>query len=79
MLFCGLLIFFNFNFFEKFFQEYHQSVKQFGSRSEPTLCIMSGLIWVQTVNCLAPDQAGQMVGSDLDSHCLTLAVFERIL
>ena len=25
-------------FFEKFFQEYHQSVKQFGYRSGPTFC-----------------------------------------
>ena len=33
--------FFKINFFEKFFQEYHQSVKQFGSRSG---------IW--TLNCL---------------------------
>ena len=31
--FCCLLIFFKINFFEKFFQEYHQSVKQFESRS----------------------------------------------
>ena len=37
MLFCSLLVFFNINFFKKFFQEYHQSVKQFGSRSGPTL------------------------------------------
>ena len=28
-------IFFNTNFFEKFFQEYHQSVKQFGSSQAP--------------------------------------------
>ena len=28
MLFCRLLIFFKINFFEKFFQQYHQSVKQ---------------------------------------------------
>ena len=34
MHFCRLLIFpILINFFEKFFQEYHQSVKQFGSRS----------------------------------------------
>ena len=26
--------FFKINFFKKFFQEYHQNVKQFGSRSE---------------------------------------------
>ena len=29
---------FKFHFFEKFFQEYHQSVKLFGSRSGLTLC-----------------------------------------
>ena len=30
--------FFKIIFFENFFQEYHQSVKQFGSRSGPTSC-----------------------------------------
>ena len=45
MLFCRL-IFFKINFFEKFFQEYHLSVKQIGSRLGPTL---SGLVWVQSV------------------------------
>ena len=29
---------FKINFFEKFFQEFHQRVKQFESRSGPTLC-----------------------------------------
>ena len=43
---CCLLIFFKINFFEKIFQEYHQIVKQFGSRSGLT----SGLIWIQTVS-----------------------------
>ena len=39
VFFCGLLIFFfKINFFEKYFHEYHQSVKQFGPRSGPTLC-----------------------------------------
>ena len=28
---CRLLIFFKINFFEKFFREYHQSVKQLGN------------------------------------------------
>ena len=36
MHFCHLLIFFKINFFEKFFQEYHQSVRQYGSRSDRT-------------------------------------------
>ena len=36
--FCCLLIFFKINFVENFFQEYHQSVKQFGSRSGLTFC-----------------------------------------
>ena len=31
--------FFKINFFEKFFWEYHQSVKQFGSRSELAFCL----------------------------------------
>ena len=38
MLFCRLLIFFKITFFKKLFQQYHQSVKQFGSRSGPTFC-----------------------------------------
>ena len=40
--FCHLLIFYIFikiNFFETFFQKYHQSVKYFGSRSGPTFCL----------------------------------------
>ena len=36
MLFCRLLIFSKSFIFEKFFQEYHMSVKQIGSRSGPT-------------------------------------------
>ena len=38
MNFCCLLLFFKIIFFEKFFWEYHQSVKQFGSSSGPTFC-----------------------------------------
>ena len=41
MLFCRLLMFFKINFLKKFFQEYHQNVKQ----SNESL----GLILVQTV------------------------------
>ena len=37
-VFCCLLILFKINFSEKFFQEYHLSVKQIGSRSGPTFC-----------------------------------------
>ena len=36
MFLCPVLIFFKIKFFEEFFQKYHQSVKQFGSRSGPT-------------------------------------------
>ena len=36
--FCRLLIFFINIFVKKNFQEYHQSVKQFGSRSGPSSC-----------------------------------------
>ena len=43
MLFCRPWFFFLINFFQKkkkkkCFQEYHQSVKQFGARSGPTFC-----------------------------------------
>ena len=41
LLACFIVVcwfFFKINFLVKFFQEYHQSVKQFGSRSGPTLC-----------------------------------------
>ena len=41
--FCRLLIFFIINFFQKFFQEFHEGIKQFESRSG------SGLIWFQTI------------------------------
>ena len=47
MFFCRQLIFFKINIFEKFFQEYHLSVKLIGSRSCPN--ILLDLIWVQTV------------------------------
>ena len=66
-------------FFEKFFQEYHQSVKQFGSRTGQTFCqacqtvwiqnrpdILPGLIWVQTV-CKGYQQMTQG-GKELDSY-----------
>ena len=33
-----VFLFFRINFFEIFFQEHHQSVKQFGSRSGPNVC-----------------------------------------
>ena len=38
LMLCCLLTFFNINFFRKFFQEYYQSAKWFGSRSGPTFC-----------------------------------------
>ena len=44
MLFCRLLFFFRKKIF---LQEYHQSVKQYGSRSDPTFC----RIWAGS-NCL---------------------------
>ena len=45
--FLASAVFFKINFFEKYFQESHQSVKQFGLCSGPTK--LSGLILVQTV------------------------------
>ena len=47
MLFCCLLIFFKFNFFEKNFQEYHQSVKHIWIPIRTD--ILSGLFWAQSV------------------------------
>ena len=38
MIICRLLNFFKISFFEKFLQDYHQSSKQFVSRSGPTFC-----------------------------------------
>ena len=38
MIFCCLKIFFKTNIFKKLLQEYHQSGKQFGSRSGLTFC-----------------------------------------
>ena len=46
--FFSLLNFFIADFFEKFFQEYHLSVKQIGSRSGLTK--MLDLIWFQSVS-----------------------------
>ena len=65
ILFCRLLIFFNIKFIEKFFREYHQSVKQFGSRSGPTFCPN----WVQTV-CKGYQQK-TLVGEELIKPYLT--------
>ena len=39
IFFCGLLIFIKIKFFRKFVQEYHQSVKYFGSRSDQKFCV----------------------------------------
>ena len=62
MLFSRLLIFVKINFFEKFFLEYHLSVKQIGSRSGPN--ILSGLTWVHTV-CKGYQQK-TLVGNELN-------------
>ena len=37
-MFLSAADFFNINFFENVFKEYHPSVKQFGFRSGPTFC-----------------------------------------
>ena len=49
-LFAPLGIFFQNQLFQKFFQEYHLSVKQIGSWSGPRFCLIWGLIWGQTVS-----------------------------
>ena len=55
--------FFKINFFEKFFQEYHQNVKQIGSRSGP---MFVGPDLVQTV-CKSYQQT-TLVGIELNSR-----------
>ena len=62
IIFLWSVDFFKINFFEKFFQEYLQSVKQFGSRSGLTSCQGGGggseskhmlsLLWVNTQNII---------------------------
>ena len=51
--FCCQLIIFKINFFEKFFQEYHQSVIQIGSRTGPTCC--RALSWSKLQRLSADD------------------------
>ena len=60
MLFCLLLIFFKINFFEKFFQQYHQCQTDW-IPIRPD--ILSGLIWGQTV-CKGYQQT-TLVGKEL--------------
>ena len=50
MPFCRLLIFFKINFFEKFLQKYHLSVKQIGSRSGPMIGPDLGPICLQKLS-----------------------------
>ena len=53
------------NFFEKFFQENHLSVKQIGSRSGRAKFrpdTLSGLVWLQTV-CEGYQQKAQVAAS----------------
>ena len=73
---------FKINFFEKFFQEYHQVVKQFWIQIRPD--ILLGLIWVQTVcksyqqqivNTLKPTECSHL--SEMDESKV-LGVFFKI-
>ena len=60
LCFCFVFVFFKINFFEKLFKEYHQSVKQSGSRSDPTFCLADlGPSCLQTSS--ADDTGGQRV------------------
>ena len=61
---CGLQILFKFNLFEKLCQEYHQSIKQFGSRSSPAFCRAS-MVWVQTV---CKDYQQMTLGEDVTAR-----------
>ena len=63
MLFLLSLIFFKIKIFKKFSLDYHKSVKQFGSRSDPTFTI-------RVSNSLDPDQTQHLVGPDLCPICL---------
>ena len=65
--------FFKINFFERFFQEYHQIVKQFGSRS-PRRFVGSDF----GLNCLQRLSADDTRSQDYDNSCKlfdTLIVF----
>ena len=70
--FC-LLIFFKINFFEKFFQDYHQSIKQFGSRSGPTFWSGSKLFAsYQQMTLVGQDLIKcQMIIQDIASHSIS--------
>ena len=72
-IFCRLLfLFFNINFFERFFQEYHQSVKQFGARSvQAWYCVQivcKGYQQTTKVDKELTASASVMIGTQL--HCL---------
>ena len=80
MRFCRLLIFFKINIFEKFFQEFHLSVKQIGSRSGSTFCQPD-----LGPNCLhklsADDTRRQKVKSDFMHICqnlVTLFILNKV-
>ena len=58
--FCRLMIFFKMNFFEKFFQEYHQCQTVWIQIRPDAL---SGLIWVQTTVCEGHQQTTKVADS----------------
>ena len=64
---------FKLTFSKKVFQEQHQSVKQFGSRSG--LTFFSGLIWVQTV-CRGYQQMTKVTTSGERVETITLNLYD---
>ena len=86
MFFRCLLIFFKIKIFKTFYREYHQSVKHFGSRSNPTRnfpCFFVICLYFQNQlfhkilrhtisvsNSLDQDLARHFVGPDLGLNCL---------
>ena len=63
---CG---FFLINFLKNIFQEYHQSVKQFGSRSGPTFCqASSGFKWFAKV--ISRREKSPLAGKELGQNIL---------
>ena len=63
-LFCHLLIFFKNNFFKKLFEEYHQSVKQFGTTSRQTVHLDLGRICLQSLS--ADDKSYRWIENTYD-------------
>ena len=65
------------NIFEKFFQEYHQSVKEFGAGSGSTCCPDLGPNSMLTVKVIRRQQKLPLDGSRSDLNCEWYSVFVK--